>query len=309
MPRHQAAKRSAAPKRVLVLGGVAFLLAMLFLSVLFQRGDHAVDADVSQLRSRAYLAENKVDDLRNVNRDSTVEVNPAAAERQNLDDGLDPPVSLASDSLASGESRRILENLETAIEASVYQSLDPEPILAAAELLFDLDVDKRAIPEPDPTGDMRFPLLNPPEGVSAELRLVYSESHANVLALQMRVDAPPEPFYLEGVLRAELSSRLQIWADDEGQVLDFVIQTTVQPHYRESMNQGIPYRSGTIIEGIYLHTRMGEVPESSMKAIGMQDGVYTTWEIPLALEASPWPPVDRIKLFSDKLMALRNKVR
>lgn len=78
----------------------------------------------------------------------------------------------------------LLERLRSAIEASVYERLDPGAVLEVGELLVDLEAGERAIPEPDPSGELRFPILGTPEGLSAELRVARAQNYANVLVLK-----------------------------------------------------------------------------------------------------------------------------
>lgn len=203
----------------------------------------------------------------------------------------------------------LLERLRSAIEASVYERLDPGAVLEVGELLVDLEAGERAIPEPDPSGELRFPILGTPEGLSAELRVARAQNYANVLVLKTSLTPPPEPYYLEGVLRAELSCRIQIWTDMNGELSDFSILTTVQPHYRESQRQGLPFETGTIIEGVLYHLKIGNPTEAQMTAIGLRDGVASNWPIPVVIDQMGWPELGRIERFSGKPLKMYDRIR
>ena len=98
---------------------------------------------------------------------------------------------------------RMEARLRAALEQSIYGSLDPGAILDAALELAEHRADPRAVPEPDPTGALRFEVLDAPEGVSAELRVARSDNprFASVLGLKLKLEPAADPYVVDGLVR------------------------------------------------------------------------------------------------------------
>jgi hypothetical protein len=113
-------------------------------------------------------------------------MDPAAAVSTTLPE-QDIETSKAHDQLEATQ-----EEIRTAMEVALLGVLDPGAFMDVALLLTELEVASKPIPEPDPSGAMRYPVLGTPDGIRANLLVARTGNpkYANpVLALRFQIDA------------------------------------------------------------------------------------------------------------------------
>jgi hypothetical protein len=146
-------------------------------------------------------------------------------------------------------------------EASFAGVVDPEIFLEAALQLVQLEVDPRAIPEPDFTGGIRFPILGTPEGMSAELRVARTRNQTfaeDVTSVILRVDPGTDPYIVEGASREAPQASMTVWRDREsGDVTHFAVLCTMD---FDAQNRSLG-----------LAPFAGEIPMSVHYAMGVDD--------------------------------------
>jgi len=141
--------------------------------------------------------------------------------------------SLPSDEFAKEtEIEKKVDQFRLAMESSLLGVLDAGAFLDTALLLTELEVASNAIPESDPSGALRYPVLGTPEGIQAELRIGQTSNPnfaSPTLGLKIHVDLPNSPYLLEGALRQEAEATMQIWIDPNGKIKHLGILTDFQP--------------------------------------------------------------------------------
>jgi len=103
----------------------------------------------------------------------------------------------------SAEASKVIERLRASMERSLSERIDPNALLDAALYLVQFEASDRAVPEPDPSGAVSFPLLGLPEGLQATLRVGQSRSSElpNVFSLDIHLTDVERPYVVDGMPR------------------------------------------------------------------------------------------------------------
>lgn len=127
----------------------------------------------------------------------------------------------------SAASSLAAETLKLEIESTMVGMIDPGSFLDTALALSKLEVSKSPLPEPHPSGAIRYPVLGLPEGTKAELWLLQSktgEYGSPRMMYHLTVDQP-NPYIFEGAARKALEAQISLWTDTEGNVKHFGVLT------------------------------------------------------------------------------------
>jgi hypothetical protein len=244
----------------------------------------------------------------------------AAPRAETRSDAQDTSLAVAPESTEGTESaasaqtpnerETMLRHLTTAIEVSLTGGLDPGAILDACLALVKLHVDRTDLPLAAPDGSLRYRLANSPAGVQAELWVTRSSNSkfGNVLALRLSLDAPAEPYMVEGAVRKSPIAHVQAFLDKAGNVKDLVILTDVAPSNR-SRRWGLPLDEGRIPEGILYHLETDDPLGWTAETYGLVDGADASWKDPIALLGEPWPQAPALAQFSAGLLNLLSEVK
>lgn len=168
---------------------------------------------------------------------------------------------------AADALREARQSLRMQIEGTLQGTLDPAALLEVALHLAELEVDPRAVPEPHPSGALRFPLRGLPEGMKAEM---WIDSVANakfapeVLSLRLELAPEREPYVVGGVPRASSEVTWMLWTDRERRLQNFSIFTALQP-------QG-PVVAGEINEGLLYSVDFVDPAKDKLYVHGRRDG-------------------------------------
>jgi hypothetical protein len=241
---------------------------------------------------------------------SADEVRPDPARREPSDEAiLAEPSREVSE--AEVRERQAMDSCRSAIELSLSGILDPAAIFALAESLTQCPVDPRAIPDPSPSGGLRFPLLETPEGVQAELKVERSNNprFAHILGLTMNFPASEEGRFLEGSWRQEPSASVQVWTDADGHPLDVTVWTSMKTDYAAMRSAGLAFEFGTFPEGVLYHCDLEHPESASLRAFGMVEGRPADWQLPLLLDGGAWRPSEQTEQFSNALLSMHNQVK
>jgi len=246
----------------------------------------------------------------------TVETGAAAAQDESRVPAAAPALEAAETATPAAaappeEERESLQRrLTSAIELSLSGAIDPSAIVSAAISLLDLDVDKSNLPSTAPDGSLRYALKPCPEGLRAELWVARSSGSTfeNVLALRVQLDAPTEPYVLEGAARKNAVAHVQVFVDEAGRMQDLVLLTDVAPSGR-SRSFGLPLDEGRIPQGILFHSDLDRPEEWKAEAYGLEDGRDRSFQDPVALLGEPWPDPTAIAELGSGLLGLMSEAR
>jgi hypothetical protein len=202
------------------------------------------------------------------------------------------------------------DELRTALEASLLDSLDPSAILDAAFSLGSLEVDPRPFSEPDPSGCMVYTLMGAPEGTRAELWVGRSSKPdvAQVLSLRFELDPQEPPYFLDGCARAKAIAQVQMQIGKDGSPLNLTILTDLPPSGR---NRGldVPLETGSISQGVLCFVDAKDPANWRARTHGLDEGKPGSWENTTLLLASNLPTPERLDAFSDLLQRQYETIR
>lgn len=235
--------------------------------------------------------------------DRLASVEPVTAREGVSTDGAVSEIPLQEDAVVSGASvslEKRMEEIRLAMESSLFGMLDAGVFLDAALLLTELEVASKPIPEPDPSGAMRYPVLCTPDGIQAELivRRTSNPSFANpVVALKIQLPPPEGPYLLEGALRQGPEATVSIRTDPAGAIKHLSILTVFQPA-PEGRDLGLS--QGFI--PIAAHYSLD--PESlswTSTSSGMRDGAVQDQTLPVTLVGRSCPQLGELEQFGSGL--------
>ena len=296
--------RSHRSRQPIALALVA--LAVLLLALRLALGTDAVEsratreADVADAQAESSIERAAPDD---------------EARRLASRSGSTPPESSSSPATdapgtAPDEAAALRRRLTSEIEATLTGALDPSAILRAGLTLLELRVAKDDLPSTAPDGSLRYPLEPCPPGVRAELWVARSPhaSAENVLALRVEVDAPADPYLVEGAARKDPVAHIQAFLDEDGRMTDLVLMTDVAPS-GTSASFGLDVREGRIPQGILFHTDLERPSEWKAEAYGLDGGSDRSWNDPIALLGDPWPEPAALDELREGLLGLLSEAR
>jgi hypothetical protein len=210
--------------------------------------------------------------------------------------GPDPARTEGSDARAEEGPAAVLEKLRPGLldqfEASFVGAVEPEIFLEAALQLVQLELDPRAIPEPDPTGLIRFPILDTPEGMSAELRVGRTNNQKfaeDVISISLRVDPGKDPYVVEGASREAPEAKITVWrAREGGDVTNFSVLCIMQPDARKTRSLGMPLDVGEIPQSVHYSMDVSDPLNPVTNMAGIQNGSFVKrLDRPFSLGAAP----------------------
>lgn len=149
--------------------------------------------------------------------------------------------------MARGLHALALEELAVTLEnhlvMTLHGGIDVGGMIDIASSLMDLEVDRRAVPEPTQSGSLSFPILGTPEGMRAQLVVRHADGTQFAkerLSLRVQMD----PTSSGGVERDLSEVYFTCWRDREGRLKDFSILTTAYPSADTtgSVPLGVTYR-------------------------------------------------------------------
>jgi hypothetical protein len=226
-----------------------------------------------------------------------VAVDASAAQEAPVD--LEPAASSADPVAMLARAR---DALRSELEASVFDSLDPNAILDAAFSLGSLEVDPRPYSEPDPSGCTVYSLMGAPDGMRAELWVGRSSKPevAQVLSLRFELDPDAAPYMLDGCARAKAIAQVQMQIAQDGTPLNLSILTDLPPSAR-NREHGVSLEVGSISQGVLCFLDAREPDNWSARTHGLEDGKPGSWENSTLALAGQWPAPDKLVAFSDLL--------
>jgi hypothetical protein len=222
-----------------------------------------------------------------------------------------PDATPAADADASAERLvRASAELRTALEASLYDSLDPGAILDAALSLGSLEVDPRPFSEPDPSGCTVYPLVGTPEGTKAELWVGRSSKPgvAKVLSLRFELDPSEMPYLFMGCARTKAIAQVQMQIGSDGAPLNLTILTDLPPSSR-NRDLDVPLDVGSISQGVLCYVDARDPSDWRARTHGLEDGKPGSWENTTLLLAGRWPCPDKLDAFSHLLQSQYETIR
>jgi len=278
---------------IAVLVGVGICLTLVWQSNVAPGGAHAVRPEA---KPEAYPAEPTTE----THAESRGVARAEVPRDESLDVAVDEPEEPAS---ASVELERMRDSLFHAVESSLHGEMDPGLFLDAALLLVGLEPGK-AIPEPSRVG-IRYPLLDTPEGVKAELWLSETENRefANpVLGLRVTMDTPRDPYVVDGLERKESRYHITVWKDPQtGKVKSFGILTNLRPSW--------PIPDGDVAHGLLFNLYTAQPFEPTATLSGYRDRQPSGgWPVPLTLTGGTWPRMEDIEKLGQGLKKMHDKL-
>lgn len=216
----------------------------------------------------------------------------------------DSPGASTEPSDGAARLTRARDELRTALEASLYDSLDPGAILDAALSLGSLEVDPRPFSEPDPSGCTVYPLRGVPDGVRAELWVGRSSKPgvAKVLSLRFELDPTEMPYLFLGCARTKAIAQVQMQIGSDGAPLNLTILTDLPPSSR-NRQLDVPLEQGSISQGVLCYVDASDPSDWRARTHGLEDGKPGSWENTSLLLAGRWPCPDKLDAFSDLLQS------
>ncbi len=204
------------------------------------------------------------------------------------------------------------QGLRNTMEGTLMGSIDPGAVLDAALLvLSSSEISKQPIPEADPTGAIRYPLLGTPDGFKAELwvqRTNNQEFGNPVLSLRLECAPPTEPYVVAGAARRGSNVTITAFMDSStGQVRHFNILTDFELS-SDNRNLGIPIDQARIPFGLLYNLDMRNPLSSTARAFGVNNGNHESREVPLTLVGGPWPREDGISQFGTSMFGMYHKL-
>jgi len=188
------------------------------------------------------------------------------------------------------ETARVLEDLRSAMERSIGEVMNPSALLDAALMLAESDASDRAVPEPNPSGWMSFPLIDVPEGVEAHLLVAPPTSNprfARVLALEMALTDLEEPYYVAGTPRVRPTASVTVWLGHDGEPLHAGFQSDLDIDTHEARKRGM-LEGLTFTQNAYYAIDMNDPAKESFKTGGTENGQwFGNRDVPVVLEGRP----------------------
>jgi hypothetical protein len=116
--------------------------------------------------------------------------------------------------------------LRAGLENSLFGQIDPDYFLKAALALTELPVGD-VILRPHPSGATRFPVLNTPEGISAELWIGAPppEHYKSAMSYVINCEPPEGEYFVEGAIRFRCKAQVTVWTDVDGRAKYFGVLT------------------------------------------------------------------------------------
>jgi hypothetical protein len=188
-----------------------------------------------------------------------------------------------------------LEKLKPALldhlELSLRGVMEPEVFLEVAHLLTQLEVQPVAIPIPDGSSAIKFPILGTPEGMTAELWVARPRSpkFAEHLSLRLSINADQEPYVVEGASRYAPEAQIGIWRDSGGAIKNLAILATMSPDGNNA-GLGIALGEGEIPTGLHYTWHADDPLASTVTMGGMRDGAIANLDRPTRMGAEPGRP-------------------
>jgi hypothetical protein len=285
------------PLRVKLLAGVAASLgAMLLLIVLAIGGRGGAVEAVSPRVADVEVPDESI---------SQPELAPREIQEvAKVPEEPDATASTPDDEASQPESEVFGPRLITALEATLDGDVDPCAFLDAALELSKLEVDPRAIPEASPSGEIRYPLLGTPQGVSAELWIRRSNNpnhDPTVLTYAMKFDRPSDSYTLAGAARHGPEAQITIWRDREGKLSYFGVLTNFYL-WRTRPEGRIPLGSLYALDVSKPFEVKGSV--SAMTPTGIAEDRDA-----LRLVGCPWPRMDDLERLKSGMLAMHAKLQ
>ena len=208
------------------------------------------------------------------------------------------------------EFEELLDSFRSALEATVYERINPGELLAVAQRIVELDTDLKASSVPTIDGGVRFELVDGPKGLKAALEVHRSNipEFANILSLEIKCDELKEPTFLEGTRRRAPSMNVMVWSDSEGEPLHVTMRTSIKPTGPQTQHAGVDINSGTIHCGVVYHLDVKAPLNSGLQSLVMTDGLLSDVQVPTILDGAEWPQFDKIGHFSSSLLALHHSL-
>jgi hypothetical protein len=231
-----------------------------------------------------------------------------AAVRQQVEPEL--PNEVATDSTTDIPAALQAERLRLAIETTLVGGIDPGGFLDTALALSALEISKRPIPEPSPFGEIRYPLLGTPEGVSAELRVARSTTatfSGPVLTYHINV-ATPEEYILEGAARRGLEAQIALWTDKQGNVKHYGVLTDSSVDVRKSRQVGLAWDDRKVRTGAIFTYDAARPYESTATNCGVNDGVPYDSDGQATAIHGHWPRTDDLDRLKSGLLNQYSKL-
>jgi RNA polymerase sigma factor (sigma-70 family) len=213
-------------------------------------------------------------------------------------------MSSVSDEQQATDLEKARDRMRGAIEASLHGDLDAGALLDLGLALVELEPGP-AIPEPGPSGRTRFPLQGTPDGLTANLEVGRTSHGEATVSLRICLDAPGEPYLVEGIERAAPELELGTRKDEDGKLKSMSFLTVLQSHDREALRNG----QVKIPEGLHYFFRREDPYNPSVRMSfleGMEpnfrpvDADIDSWRI----TGGPWPRLEDMELFHQKLQAM-----
>jgi hypothetical protein len=161
-------------------------------------------------------------------------------------------------------------------EKSMLGVMEPEVFLKAALAFAALEVDRRAIPEPDPVGRIRFQVLGAPEGMHAVLSVSRPRNprFADLLSLEFTVDPPMDPYVVEGSAREAPRAQVSVWRNHDGEIVNFGVLSTLDTDGANNRARGIRLDADEIPMGMHYSIDVADPSKTVVAMSGIKDGAF-----------------------------------
>ena len=204
------------------------------------------------------------------------------------------------------------QQLQGAIEASIYGVLDPASILDSVLALTDSSVDTHSIPETTSGGTLQYPLSDKPEGVEKAQFFIKGASttvaNTHALSLQLQLARPVEPYLLDGFKRTNPETEITLAWDSTGHPIQVSIMTSI-PVAPESANAGVPIDQTRVTNGVVYSIKLDNPGHWTARGHGMDHGTAHIWEMPVTLAGATWPQDEGIQLLASRLTVMYDSVK
>lgn len=229
-------------------------------------------------------------------------------DREEVEEAVEPA---PAEEGAGPDSKALARALRSAVEMSLFDQMDPGAILETALKLCEYQVDDRAIPDPDPSGRLRFPLLHLPEGMRAEFVVAKPKNPLlpQFYGIDVEMDRPFEPYYLEGAARKAPKVQIGVWSDPDGSTSHFALTCSVEPSRSDSLAAGLPFGQGRTTWNLHYSLNVADPTDSKMTATRLVDGMLMDEEVPVTLQGSAWPRTDDIGMLGRKLATIHGQLK
>ncbi|MCI0589847.1 MAG: hypothetical protein L0323_23785 [Planctomycetes bacterium] len=241
-----------------------------------------------------------------------MQVDLADSRREEVLVASRPASARGPESIPAGETPDIGETFKYAVEGALRGMFDLDAFLDMALILARLDVDPRAVPEPDPSGAIRFPLRGTPEGIQAEFwvrKTSNSDLGRDVFSLYVTTTSEKEPPFIEGAARQPPGTEITVWTDHNGRLRNFVVLATMNPDGRATKRLGIPLSEGEIPMSLFYSYDVDDPSQCVLRMSGLVDGRLANLTRPIVTSGDPQRRMTDVVQLGKSVLDLHGKLK